>query len=165
MERVVTCCMLSTTYEHFELVQHKNKSCVWSRSREMDTYIVYVFESFLSRLAAMLWSHESGRVCCVSDGVSWSKLPVAGAGKSQYSPNSADTDILLEPQGAVTQTLTLPGVFITWCWKCPFLGECRQDLRHFYECWTCLGNGSALGLTLKRPYATLARLVGRMTNT
>ena len=33
----------------------------------------------------------------------------------------------------------------------------------FLECWVCLGNISATGSTLKRPCATLARLVGRVT--
>ena len=37
-----------TTSKHFEFVPRKNKSCVWRRSRDMVTYIIYAFESSLS---------------------------------------------------------------------------------------------------------------------
>ena len=40
---------LSTTSAHSEFVPRKNKSCIWSQSRDMVTYIVSTFESFLSR--------------------------------------------------------------------------------------------------------------------
>ena len=39
LNRVVTCRALSTTSALFDSVPHKNKSCVWSQSRDMVTYI------------------------------------------------------------------------------------------------------------------------------
>ena len=53
-------------------------------------------------------------------------------------------------RGPSRQALTLLGgvKFIAWLQRRPFLGECRQGLRHFWNRW-----------------ATLVRMVGRLTNT
>ena len=73
----------------------------------------------------------------------------------------------LEPQGAVSLALTLLGGvrFIAWRLRHHLLGECRRGPSHFWECRTRLGYGPAPRPTLKRPCATLVRLVGRPTNT
>ena len=46
-----------------------------------------------------------------------------------------------------------------------FKWGCRRGLRHFWECRVHLGYGPSPEPTLKRPCATLVRLVGRKTNT
>ena len=55
--------------------------------------------------------------------------------------------------------------FTAWYVRRPNLEECRRSSRHFWECRACLGYGNVSGSTLKRPCATLTRLVGRATNT
>ena len=51
--------------------------------------------------------------------------------------------------------------FIAWRQRRPFLGQCRWDPRHFWECQARLGYGPALGSTLKKPCATLLQWDGR----
>ena len=62
------------------------------------------------------------------------------------------TRALLEPQGAVPQTLTLSGGdrFIAWCFRRPFLEECRWAPRHFWECRVYMGYGTVPGPILKK---------------
>ena len=70
-------------------------------------------------------------------------------------------------QAAVVSTV-LYGVgvrFIAWRLRRTFLGECQRRPRHFWNCRTHLGYSPAHRPTLKRPCATLVRLVGRRTNT
>ena len=77
------------------------------------------------------------------------------------------TRALLEPQGAVPQTLTLSGGdrFIAWCFRRPFLEECRWAPRHFWECRVYMGYGTVPGPIFKKPCAALVQLVGCMINT
>ena len=64
---------------------------------------------------------------------------------------------IFEPQGVVTQALTLLGGarFIAGRLKCLFLCECWRDLRHFWSSQACLCYGLAPRAHLKRPCATL----------
>ena len=70
-------------------------------------------------------------------------------------------------RGPFPQALTLLGGvrFIPWRLKRLFLGNYLQGPRRFEECQARLGYDPAPGPTLKIPYATLVRLVGRPTNT
>ena len=55
-------------------------------------------------------------------------------------------------RGPSPQALTLLGGarFIVWRLRRPSFGECRRGLRHFWECWACLGYVLVLGPTLKK---------------
>ena len=52
-----------------------------------------------------------------------------------------------EPQGAVSQALTLLGGarFIAWCLRPPFLGKYWRDSRHFWSHRACLDYGLCVG--------------------
>ena len=65
------------------------------------------------------------------------------------------------------QTLTLHGGvrFIVWHLRHLFLGECWRGLRHFWSRRAHLRYAPASGPSLKRPRATLVRLVGCATTT
>ena len=71
------------------------------------------------------------------------------------------------PRRPSPQALTLLGVawVIALCLRRSFLGEYRRSPRYFGECLACLGYVPASEPTLKRSWATLARLVGHTTNT
>ena len=72
--------------------------------------------------------------------VTRSRLPDVGTGKVQHSRHEANISWASKgcPGGAR---------FIAWRL---FLGECRQDLRHFGECWVCLSYSPSSGPTLKK---------------
>ena len=91
--------------------------------------------------------------------------PDMAAGESQHPCYAANTDILLEPQQAVIQTLTLSGGarFVTWRLRRTFLGECQRGSRYFGEIRACRGYGPSH--TFKKAMSTFACLVGHSTNT
>ena len=70
-------------------------------------------------------------------------------------------------RGPFPQVLTLLGGvrFIAWRLRRPSSGKCRLGPRYFWSRWARVGSCPAPGPTLKTPCATLARLVGRSTNT
>ena len=76
--------------------------------------------------------------------------------------------VLLKPQGAVPQALTLPGGvrFIALCQRCPFLRECRRGSRHFWNHRAYLGNGPEPGFhNKKKAFCHTRAYVKRSTNT
>ena len=62
-------------------------------------------------------------------------------------------------------TLSVGARFIIWHHRQPFLEECRQGLRHFWECRACLGYSTASRLTLKKALCHTCLVLGLMTNT
>ena len=98
----------------------------------------------------ILLLHSYGLVCPgLADG--WSRCALNG---------------ILEPLGAVPQALTLlgGGRFISWRLRRLSLDECQRGPRHIWSRRACLSYGYAPRPTLKRPFAILSRLVGRVTN-
>ena len=73
---------------------------------------------------------------------------------------------LLEAQRTIPQALTFSeGVrFIAWHLRCPFLGECRQGLKHFWNHRAYVGNGPALSSHIKKghvPYSPVHRALDK----
>ena len=67
--------------------------------------------------------------------------------------------------GYTSHDLTLSGGGYRLVPEAPLLEECRRGPWHFGKGRARVGSGPAPGPTLKRPCATLVRLVGRRTNT
>ena len=107
----------------------------------------------------------------IGSGVSWFRWPSVeaiwhGFWEAGIHVTHAKTGILA-PQRGVPQALIFLGVvrFIAWRLRRSFLRKWRRGPRPFWEYWTCLGYGPALGPNLNRLCATLIRLVRRATNT
>ena len=98
--------------------------------------------------------HGSGRVYHVSRYGSQPKLswcPAFASGRYSSSLKGPSLQAL---------TLLLGARFITWRQRRPFLRGCRRSPKHFGECRAYLGYSPAPGPTLKKPCATLTRLMG-----
>ena len=89
---------------------------------------------------------------------------VNGTDPVRCVPSSGHTLSLRGPshQGLI---LVVGVMFTARRLRCHFLGEGWWGPRHFGECRTRLGFGPASEPTIKRPWTTLVRLVGRKINT
>ena len=78
-----------------------------------------------------------------------------------------DTNLILKSHGAVHQALTIVEWvrFITWCQRCHFLVECIGAKVIFRNVKRVSATAQCSDPPYKRPFATLAHLVGRATNT